>query len=350
MSDQGEGAAFGRDALFRQKRKKGTFRLVEPPVLEGALADTHAHVQMLSDPALALARAAVHGVDFVCDIVDVCEDDLSVLERMDGWRSEADALIPCLESLDDWSLQEAEAGSGATRLPAGADAASFAVAVDANDCHAPVVRFALGCHPHNAKLFDAAAEERLHALLADPRVCAVGEVGLDYHYDLSPRAVQREVFARQIRIAHEADLPLCLHVREAHDDAFALLEEEGFPAAGVLLHCFDLDWETLEPWLERGCYVALGGALTFGRCSDTRDAVAKTPLDRLLTETDSPYMTPEPMRGMECDPSHVAFTAARMAEVVGASSGEERRAFLAQIHDNALRFYAKEGAQWNRGF
>ncbi len=99
----------------------------------------------------------------------------------------------------------------------------------------------------------------------------------DYHYDLSPCDDQRRAFRRQIRLAHATGLPAALHVREAHDEALAIMREEGFPEAGTLLHCFDLDWETLEPWVDRGCFVALGGALTFKRCQDTRDAVARTP-------------------------------------------------------------------------
>ena len=107
-------------------------------------------------------------------------------------------------------------------------------------------------------------------MLKDPRVAALGEIGLDYHYDFSPRDDQREAFRRQLRLAKEAGLPVALHLREAHDEALAIMREEGFPEAGTLLHCFNLDWATLEPWVEEGCYVAFGGALTFKNADDTR--------------------------------------------------------------------------------
>ena len=334
------------DALFRQKRKKGRFRLVEPVRLGSAAVDTHAHVQLLANPALEFARAAIWGIEFVCDIIDVAEDDPAVFDAFDGWYDQARQLMPQLVEASAALL--AVGGDEVTHLPAGADAAAFAPPADAASRPLPHLRLAAGVHPHNAKLYDDAIEQCLLSRLADPRVCAVGEVGLDYHYDLSPREVQRTVFRRQIRLAHTTGLPLALHVREAHDEALAILREEGFPAAGVLLHCFDLDWETLQPWVEQGCYVALGGALTFGRCQDTRDAVARCPRELLLTETDSPYMTPEPMRGMPCGPAHVTFTAARMAEVLGCDGEEARRELFDQLMDNARRLLDRPPTAWQR--
>lgn len=114
--------------------------------------------------------------------------------------------------------------------------------------------------------------------------------------------VQREVFRAQIRLAKEAGLPIALHMREAHDDGFAILEEEGFPEAGTLLHCFNLDAAEVARWVEAGCYIAFGGPLTFKRADEVREAAKLVPADRLLTETDSPYMTPEPLRGTDWRP------------------------------------------------
>ena len=148
----------------------------------------------------------------------------------------------------------------------------------------PRVRIAVGCHPHNAKYYDDGLEADLRRMLKDPRVAALGEIGLDYHYHFSPRDDQREAFRRQLRLAKEAGLPVALHLREAHDEALAIMREEGFPEAGTLLHCFNLDWATLEPWVEEGCYVAFGGALTFKNADDTREAAARVPVNRLLTE------------------------------------------------------------------
>ncbi|MEQ3362141.1 TatD family hydrolase [Raoultibacter massiliensis] len=212
----------------------------------------------------------------------------------------------------------------------------------------PRIRIAVGCHPHNAKDYDESLEAELLRRLADPRVAALGEVGLDYHYDFSPRPVQIEVFRRQIEIAHETGLPLALHLREAHEEAFQIMNEEGFPEAGVLLHCFNLDWDTLKPWLDKGCYAAFGGSLTFKKSDDTREAARRMRLDRILTETDAPYMTPEPMRGMECGPDHVIFTAARLAEVLGCAPGPEQIDTLYKVYDNALSLLDREPTAWQR--
>ncbi|HIS40694.1 MAG TPA: TatD family hydrolase [Candidatus Aphodovivens avistercoris] len=212
----------------------------------------------------------------------------------------------------------------------------------------PRVRFAVGCHPHNAKHYDDALELKLRELLVDPRVSAVGEIGLDYHYDFSPREDQRTAFRRQIRVAKEAGLPLVLHVREAHDDAFAILQDEGFPEAGTLLHCFNLDWAELERWVDVGCYVAFGGPLTFKKADEVRDAAARVPQDRLLTETDAPYMTPEPLRGAVCGPEHVVFTVEKLCEVRGLSRGEEREAFLNALMANARGLLDREPTPWQR--
>ena len=179
----------------------------------------------------------------------------------------------------------------------------------------PRIRIATGCHPHNAKHYDDALEAALRERLHDGRVSAVGEIGLDYHYDLSPRDDQREAFRRQIRLAKEAGLPVVLHLREAHDDGFAILSEEGFPPAGTLLHCFNLDAAELARWAEAGCYIAFGGPLTFKKADYVREAATLVPADRLLTETDAPYMAPVPYRGKRCDSSMIAKTAERIAEI-----------------------------------
>ena len=212
----------------------------------------------------------------------------------------------------------------------------------------PRVRIAVGCHPHNAKFYDDGLEADLRRMLKDPRVAALGEIGLDYHYDFSPRDDQREAFRRQLRLAKEAGLPVVLHLREAHDEALAIMREEGFPEAGTLLHCFNLDWATLEPWVEEGCYVAFGGALTFKNADDTREAAARVPADRLLTETDAPYMTPEPMRGMTCPPDHVLFTAERLAEACGRAPGAQREEFLARLMDNARELLDRPATAWQK--
>lgn len=209
----------------------------------------------------------------------------------------------------------------------------------------------MGCHPHNAQHYDDALEAVLRERLHDARVSALGEVGLDYHYDLSPREAQREAFRRQIRLAKEAGLPVVLHMREAHDDGFALLSEEGFPEAGTLLHCFNLDAAELARWVDAGCFIAFGGPLTFKKAEEVREAAKLVPADRLLTETDAPYMTPEPLRSTTCGPEHVAFTAAKLADVRGFEDlrTPARGEFLRQTYLNALGLLDREPTAWQRG-
>ena len=337
-----------RDALFRKKKKNG-WRYAEAPYppFESAVADTHAHLGLLSDPALSLARCAVHGVDFICTIVDAYEDGSATYESMDAWRGEALRILPDV-------FEATRASLSAERERGGLQLAHEGMAADewrANCCPCanvsiPRLRVAAGVHPHNASHWNAQVESRLYAMLADRRTCALGEVGLDYHYDLSPRAVQRDVFRRQISMAHECGVPLILHMRDAHDDGFAILEEEGWPAAGVLLHCCSVGPDELARWIERGCYVAFGGAVTFSRSDDLRASAKIVPEDRLLAETDAPYMAPVPFRGIECAPEFTAFTAAYLADLREQEEPARREAFLATLHENAVRLLDGAPTSW----
>ena len=292
-----------RDLGFYQRRKHDTWRVVEPPspALEAPVADSHAHIHMLPDPAWELARCDANGVDFVCEIVDPSEDGSRPFDELDMWTAD--------------------------------------VPVD--------VRIATGVHPHNAKLCNEAVEAELLERLRDPRVVALGEIGLDFHYDLSPRDMQRDVFRRQVALAKERHLPIVLHLRggedpecdNAHREAFEILREMDALGPGTLLHCCTLPPEELRPWIEADCYVAYGGAITFKAADAAREGARLVSENRLLLETDSPYMAPEPMRGAACTPAHVVFTAARLAEVRGVEPGEDRRRFLQQVHANTLVFY-----------
>ncbi len=187
---------------------------------------------------------------------------------------------------------------------------------------------AVGVHPHDAKLFDDEAERRLIELAKQSRrVVAWGEIGLDYHYDHSPRDVQREVFRRQLRIARELALPVVIHSREADDDTIQILREElsptvdsrgvnaqGARATGVL-HCFGGSLEMAQDALELGFYISFAGNLTFKKAEDLRAIARQLPLDRLLVETDCPYLTPVPFRGKRNEPARVAETAKCLAGI-----------------------------------
>jgi len=174
---------------------------------------------------------------------------------------------------------------------------------------------AVGVHPHDAKLFDDAAAQRLSSLVkGSKRVVAWGEIGLDYHYDHSPRDVQRTVFQRQLKLARELNLPVIIHSREADEDTVSILREElsGYERAGVL-HCFGGSLQMARAALDLGFYVSFAGNLTFKKAEDLREIARQLPLDRLLVETDCPYLTPVPFRGKRNEPARVVETAACMA-------------------------------------
>ncbi|HEX8096815.1 MAG TPA: TatD family hydrolase [Pyrinomonadaceae bacterium] len=174
---------------------------------------------------------------------------------------------------------------------------------------------AVGVHPHDAKLFDGAAAERLTKLVRQSgRVIAWGEIGLDYHYDNSPREVQRGVFARQLRLARGANLPVIIHSREADDDTVSILRDElaGAEKRGVM-HCFGGSMEMAEAVLELGFMISFAGNVTFKKAGALREVALMVPPDRLLIETDCPYLTPEPFRGRRNEPARVVETARCLA-------------------------------------
>lgn len=193
-----------------------------------------------------------------------------------------------------------------------------------------------GVHPHEAGAFDDADWPALHQLWSDPRVCAVGETGLDYHYDHSPRPRQRELFARQLRAAGEVGLPAIIHVREAYDDAFELVEACGIPA-GAVLHCFTGGRRECERALALGLYISFSGIVTFPRAETIREAAEIVPAERLLIETDAPYLAPVPVRGRRNEPGHVVHTARRVAELRGVSF----ETLCAQTRANTLKLFAR---------
>lgn len=265
------------------------------PTPAGPIADSHTHLTSLRaiTPDVALARAALAGVDFVVTVVDPTDDardPQALLGALDMWQADARFL------LDVWGEQ------------------GLAV---------PRVRMLVGCHPHNARLFDEGARAAMRALLAEPLCCGVGEIGLDYHYDLSPRDVQARVFSEQLRLAIELDAPLSLHVREAHDDAYALMSKTGIPTAGAVLHCFDVGPDEMRRFCDLGCSFGIGGAVTFGSCEPTRDAMRACPAERIVTETDAPYMSPVPLRGTPCEPASTAVTVDFLARLRHEARGED---------------------------
>jgi TatD DNase family protein len=247
------------------------------------MIDTHAHLDGFEDPAAVLARARAAGVERVVTVatsVPSAREALELCEREDG------------------------------------------------------VYAALGLHPHEAGGVGERELEELRDLLAHPKAVAVGETGLDYHRDLAPRKRQAEVFQAQRALAVERGLPLVVHTRAADEDTVAALRR--LPAGvAVVLHCFS-SAALLEPALERGWYVSFAGNVTYPKAPELRWAAARVPAERLLVETDSPYLAPQPVRGRRNEPAYVVHTLAALAEV----RGEDSTALAARIDANAAQLFA----------
>lgn len=174
-----------------------------------------------------------------------------------------------------------------------------------------------GVHPHYAHQVGEDLETRLGELLAHPRVVAVGEVGLDYHYDFAPRELQHEVFRRQIRLARKVRKPLIIHNREADADVVRLLQEEKAHEVGGVFHCFWGDGELARTVLDMGFYIGVGGPVTFRKSEALRETLQGIPLDRLIVETDAPYLAPVPYRGKRNEPAYVVESAKALAALRG---------------------------------
>jgi TatD DNase family protein len=234
--------------------------------------------------------------------------------------------------LDDTIARTVAAGvSSALCVLSSGDEAEAARARRVRDLW-PSVRFATGVHPHNAGRFEGRYADA--AVVAETQAaafgaCAIGEIGLDYHYDFSPRAVQRDVFVAQVHLALTLDLPIIIHTREATDDTFAVLRDAGSRLRGVF-HCFTGDSAMARRALDIDFHVSFAGILTFPKAADIREAAKIVPAERLLIETDSPYLAPVPHRGKRNEPAHVA----RVLEALAAVRSEAREPLEAAIARN----------------
>ncbi|HWI63074.1 MAG TPA: TatD family hydrolase [Symbiobacteriaceae bacterium] len=182
---------------------------------------------------------------------------------------------------------------------------------------------AVGIHPTDALEWNDEVEALLRKAAANPKVRAIGEVGLDYYWkDRAPFDLQRDVFRRQIRLAREAKLPLCIHDRDAHEDVVRILEEERADEVGGIMHCFAGDWAIAERCLALGFYLGVGGTVTYKNNPIGQDVVRRMPLDRLVLETDDPYLSPMPFRGKRNEPGYVKYVAEFVAQLRGTSYEE----------------------------
>ncbi len=307
-------------------------RPVALPAPLAPVVDTHGHLSMLAHEgaswaemreaaAIALARAWLAGVVWTVCIVDASDDGRDPGAFLE-WLSETEAEAHA----------EIEAALAAGLRPAFPDEALR-------------VSLSAGVHPYHASGIEDALPA-LRELLSSPRCVALGECGLDYHADVD-REVQREAFELQLALARELGLPLELHVRdavgdasyEAHAEALEIVRSADVAAQGIDLHCYTLGPEPLEGWIELGCKVAFGGALTFKRSEAIRDAAAACPAEALLTETDCPYMAPEPLRGRPSEPALTLATANLLADVRAEVLGEARRDAFGSAWANARALF-----------
>ena len=200
----------------------------------------------------------------------------------------------------------------------------------------PDVRLAIGVHPHHAHLFadepGQAASVVRRQFESTPAARAVGEIGLDYHYDISPRLVQQAVFRGQVQLARELQRPVVIHTREADADTLAILREDGGgPLLGVF-HCFTGGPSLARAGLDLGLYISLAGIVTFPKAAELRETVRAVPLDRLLIETDSPFLAPVPHRGTRNEPAHVTRVVETLAALLAVTPAELTRRTTANFH------------------
>lgn len=193
----------------------------------------------------------------------------------------------------------------------------------------------VGVHPHAAKEMDDSTIEMLRAFAKRDKVVAIGEIGLDFYYDNSPRDIQRKWFKRQLELAKELDLPVTIHSRDASQEVFDIIKEAQDGSLRGVMHCYSDSLELAREYVKLGFYISLAGPVTFKNARVPKEVAKDIPLDRLLVETDSPYLTPEPNRGKRNEPAYVRYTAGQIAELRGISYEELARA----TNENTKRLF-----------
>lgn len=202
----------------------------------------------------------------------------------------------------------------------------------------PEVYCSIGIHPHEAEPHEDISEEELLREADHPKVIGIGETGLDYYYEHSPRKAQQELFRRHIRVARKLDLPVIVHSRDADEDTVGILKElHAESPFKFLIHCFSSTNYLADESVKLGGYISVSGIITFKKSQALRDAVAAVPLSHLLVETDAPYLAPEPYRGKPCEPAYTYYTAKKLAEVKSVSEEEVARVTT----ENFFRLFSK---------
>jgi TatD DNase family protein len=234
----------------------------------------------------------------------------------------------------EFVINRARANGVSLIMNPGADLESSLNAVALAESH-DFIYAAVGVHPHDAKSMDDETLQIIRGLAKKEKVKAIGEIGLDFHYDFSPRDVQQECFVKQLRLAKELGMPVIIHDREANDQVLRTLKAEKSFETGVLMHCFSGSSELARQYVELGAYISIAGPVTFGNNKKTVDVVMHTPIERIMIETDAPYLTPAPFRGKRNEPMYVRYTCQKIADIKGISYEEAANATF----ENACRFF-----------
>ena len=213
-------------------------------------------------------------------------------------------------------LSRARAAGVRRMLTVGTDPATSRAAIEVAS-REPDVWASVGIHPHDAQAADGAALDTIQRLATEPRVVAVGEIGLDFFRDLSPRPLQERAFRAQLEIARRVRRPVIVHCRDAHEETLGILSEHRVGELGGIMHCFSGDVEIARRCLDLGLLVSLAGPVTYPKARALPDVARFVPGDRLVVETDCPYLPPQPFRGKRNEPAHIALTVARVAELRG---------------------------------
>ena len=218
----------------------------------------------------------------------------------------------------------------------GADLESSIASVELADKY-EIIKAVIGVHPHAASEYNQEVEDKLIELAKNENVRAIGEIGLDYYYDNSPRDIQVQVFKKQIELANKLKLPIVVHSREAAKETFDIISsyKEKYKDLKFLIHCFSQSVEMMREYVKMDCYIALGGVVTFKNSKIPKEVAKEVPLENLLLETDCPYLAPEPMRGKRNEPMFIKYSAQKIAEIRGISLEE----LLKATDENTRRFY-----------
>jgi TatD DNase family protein len=230
--------------------------------------------------------------------------------------SHAHVHFPHFDADRDAVIERARQAGLVAIVDIGTDLASSRAALALAEQH-DFIYATVGVHPHDAKTVDQKVLDELRSLARHPKVVAIGEIGLDYYRDLSPRPIQRRAFADQLALATELELPVVIHSRDAHDDVLATLRD--WDGVGVM-HTYAAGPERLDDVLAMGFYIGLSGPVTFSNARRLREVAEMVPLDRLLVETDCPYLTPEPHRGKRNEPAYVRYVVEAVARARGVST------------------------------